>query len=121
MRIVYLLIVLAVAIFAVIFALQNSMQIVISFFSWSTSGSLSLLLILAFAIGVVLGVLIMAPSAFKRSLQFSGLKRKFSRLEKEKTRLNKQIAESASETQKNDTANSPPIDQLKDSADPESN
>ncbi len=89
MRIVYLLIVLAVAILAMIFALQNSMQIVISFFSLSASGSLSLVLILTLTIGILLGVLIMAPSAFKRSIQFSGLKRRFSRLEREHAKLDK--------------------------------
>ena len=94
MRIVYVLIIILVAIFAVIFALQNSVQIAISFFSWSASGSLSLVLILTLTIGMLLGVLIMAPSVFRRSVQFSGLRRKMSRLEKEKTSLNKKIAAS---------------------------
>lgn len=111
MRIVYLLIVLAVAILAMIFALQNSIQIVISFFSWSASGSLSLVLILTLSIGILLGVLIMAPSAFKRSMQFSGLKRKFSRLEKEKTRLNEKMEESASASKRDDASVSQPKDQ----------
>jgi uncharacterized membrane protein YciS (DUF1049 family) len=95
MRIIYLLIVLAVAILAMIFALQNSIQIVISFFSLSASGSLSLVLILTLSIGILLGVLIMAPSAFKRSLQFSGLKRKFSRLEREKAKLDNKVPASS--------------------------
>lgn len=113
MRIIYLLIVLAVAILAMIFALQNSIQIVITFFSWSASGSLSLVLILTLTIGILLGVLIMAPSAFKRSIQFSGLKRRFSRLEKEKTRLHQKMAESAPEPRHDDSAADRPDDQPK--------
>jgi len=104
MRIVYLLIVLAVAILAMIFALQNSIQIVISFFSLSASGSLSLVLILTFTIGIMVGVLIMAPSAFKRSIQFSGLKRRFSRLEREKAKLDKKMPESAPAPKGDDAA-----------------
>ncbi|TFG84861.1 MAG: LapA family protein [Spirochaetales bacterium] len=93
MKILYLVLILIVAIFAVMFAAQNSAQIAITFFSWSTSGSLSLVLILTFSIGIFLGVLIMAPSVFKRSFQYSGLKRRFKRLEKEKIVLNDKVNE----------------------------
>lgn len=93
MRIVYLILVLAVAIVAVIFALQNSVEIAISFFSLSASGSLSLVLILTLTIGILIGVLILAPSVFKRSMQFSGLKRRMSRLEKEKKKLDVKLSE----------------------------
>ena len=95
MRIVYLVLVLAVAICAVIFALQNSVEIVISFFSLSATGSLSLVLILTLTMGILIGVLILAPSVFKRSIQFSGLKRKMGRLEKEKKKLDVQVSDNA--------------------------
>ena len=91
MKILYLVLILVVAIFAVMFAAQNSAPIDISFFSLSASGSLSLVLILTFSIGILLGVLIMAPAVFKRTFQYSGLKRKFKRLEKEKTDLKDQV------------------------------
>jgi len=87
MKIAYLLVVLVVAILAVLFAAQNSTVVAISFFSWSTSGSLSLVLILTLSIGILIGVLIMAPSVFRRAFQSSGLRRRLKRLEKEKTAL----------------------------------
>ncbi|OHD23262.1 MAG: hypothetical protein A2Y38_24320 [Spirochaetes bacterium GWB1_59_5] len=92
MKILYLVIVLLVAILAVMFAAQNSATVAITFFAWSSSGSLSLVLILTLTLGILIGVLIMAPSVFKRSVQSSGLKRRLHRLEKEKTSLNEKIA-----------------------------
>ena len=84
MKIVYLIFVLAVAILAVVFAAQNSLEVAITFFSWSASGSLSLVLIITLSIGIAIGLLIMAPSVFKRWFQSSGLKRRLHRLEKER-------------------------------------
>lgn len=83
MKILYLVFVLVVAILAVVFAAQNSAVVAISFFSWSASGSLSLVLILTLSLGILIGLLIMAPSVFKRWFQSSGLKRRLHRLEKE--------------------------------------
>jgi len=91
LKILYLVIVLLVAILAVMFAAQNSATVAITFFAWSTSGSLSLVLVLTLTLGILIGVLIMAPSVFKRSFQSSGLKRRVHRLEKEKTSLNEKI------------------------------
>lgn len=93
MKIAYLLLVLVVAILAVMFAAQNGATVAITFFSWSTSGSLSLVLIVTLSIGILIGLLIMAPSVFKRSFQSSGLKRRLHRLEKEKTSLSEKVAE----------------------------
>lgn len=92
MRIVYVVIVLLVAIVAVMFAAQNSAQIAISFFAWSATGSLSLVLIITLSIGIAIGILIMAPSVFKRSIQSSGLRRKLHRSEKEKASMSEKIA-----------------------------
>jgi uncharacterized integral membrane protein len=92
MKIAYLLLVLVVAILAVMFAAQNGATVAITFFSWSTSGSLSLVLIVTLTIGILMGLLIMAPSVFKRSFQSSGLKRRLHRLEKEKTSLNEKAS-----------------------------
>lgn len=85
MKILYLIFVLAVAILAVVFAAQNSLEVAITFFSWSASGSLSLVLIITLSLGIAIGLLIMAPSVFKRWFQSSGLKRRLHRLEKERS------------------------------------
>ncbi len=84
MKILYLVFVLVVAILAVIFAAQNGAVVAISFFSWSASGSLSLVLILTLSLGILIGLLIMAPSVFRRWFQSSGLRRRLKRLEKER-------------------------------------
>lgn len=95
MKVFYIIMVLLVAVVAVIFALQNSAAITISFFSWSISGSLSLFLIVTLAVGLLLGVLLMVPSVFRRSRVASGLKRQVSALEKEKSKAGQASAEVA--------------------------
>ncbi|MBN2874639.1 MAG: LapA family protein [Spirochaetales bacterium] len=111
MKLLYLLILLLVAIVAVLFAAQNSAQVAISFFAWTATGSLSLVLILTLSLGILIGILIMAPSAFKRTIQSSGLKRKLSRMEKEKKKLsaqNSQASEAEATPKINDGSASPP-------------
>lgn len=107
MKIAYLLFVLVVAILAVLFAAQNSAVVAISFFSWFTSGSLSLVLILTLSIGILIGVLIMSPAVFKRAFQSSGLKRRLKRLEKEKTALGDKAEAKAAEPPVAQTPESP--------------
>lgn len=87
MKIVYLIFTLLVTILAVIFAVSNSMVVDVKFFSWSTTGSLSLLLVVALVIGILIGVLIMLPSVVRHSFKSSGLKRKLIRAVKEKEKL----------------------------------
>ncbi len=96
MKIVKLVFVLVIVILAVIFAAQNSSIVNISFFSWSASGSFSLILILTLTLGILVGVIIMAPSVFKRWFQSSGLQRKLNRLENQK-RSGKKLSKKAVE------------------------
>ncbi len=83
MALVYLILALVIAVLAVIFALQNVMTVVISFFAWHVTGSLSLVLLVTLAIGVVIGLLVLMPSLLKGSLQASGHRRRIDSLEKE--------------------------------------
>jgi len=98
MKLLYLVFVLLVAILAVMFAAQNSATVAITFFAWSTSGSLSLVLVLTLTLGIFIGLLILAPSVFKRFFQSSGLKRRVHRLEKEKTNLAGKVAATGQKT-----------------------
>ena len=93
MKTFYIIIIVLVAVVAVIFALQNSVAITVTLFSWSISGSLSLFLIVTLAIGILLGILIMTPSIFKRHRAASGLKKQVAVLEKEKNTLGQKTAE----------------------------
>jgi putative membrane protein len=83
MAIFYLIVALLIAVIAVIFALQNTLPITISFFAWEVTGSLSLVLLITLAIGVVIGLLVLAPSAIKNTIQVSGHRKRIGLLEKE--------------------------------------
>jgi lipopolysaccharide assembly protein A len=83
MATVYLILALVIAIIAVIFALQNTAIITIGFFVWKVTGSLSLVLLVTLAIGVLIGLLFLAPSAVKSSFQVSGHRKRITSLEKE--------------------------------------
>lgn len=83
MSTVYLILALAIAILAVIFALQNTAAVTISFFAWEVSGSLSLVTLVTLVIGVLVGWLFVAPSLVKNSFQGSGQRKRITALEKE--------------------------------------
>jgi uncharacterized integral membrane protein len=83
MATVYLILALVIAIIAVIFALQNTATVTIVFFIWKVTGSLSLVLLVTLAIGVVIGLLVLAPTAIKSSFQASGHRKRIALLEKE--------------------------------------
>jgi uncharacterized integral membrane protein len=78
MSTLYLVLALVIAIIAVIFALQNTAAVTISFFAWEVGGSLSLVVLV---IGVLVGWLFMAPSLLKNSLQGSGQRKRITALE----------------------------------------
>jgi uncharacterized membrane protein YciS (DUF1049 family) len=83
MATIYLILALVIAIIAVIFALQNTPVVTISFLVWKVTGSLSLVLLVTLAIGVLIGVLFLIPSAIKTSIQASGHRKRVGVLEKE--------------------------------------
>lgn len=66
---------LVIALGTVLFALQNTTRVVINFFGWQFQGSLALILLITLALGVLVGLLVEAPSVVRRSLQASGHKR----------------------------------------------
>ncbi|HSM71008.1 MAG TPA: LapA family protein, partial [Anaerolineales bacterium] len=69
MTILVLILTLAFAIAAVIFALQNPTMITVSLFGYNVDGSLALFILLAVIMGIIIGILVMAPSAVKRSFE----------------------------------------------------
>lgn len=62
-----LLIALVVAINATLFAIQNNSIIIVNFYSWKFEGSLAVVLILTFCIGVFTGLLAAVPNIIKKS------------------------------------------------------
>lgn len=83
MSTLYLVLALVIAIIAVIFALQNTAAVTISFFAWEVGGSLSLVVLVTLVIGVLVGWLFVAPSLVKHSFQGSGQRKRIGELEKE--------------------------------------
>jgi len=76
-----LILALAFAIVAVIFALQNTEVVTVSFFSLSYTGSLALVILVAVALGILIGVLVMAPGNIKNKIASSRSRKKIGSLE----------------------------------------
>ena len=83
MTIVLLIIGLIVAILAVVFALQNPTPTVVTFLLWQTGEvSLALVLLITFAIGMIVAVLVLLPGIIRRSTQLRGMKKKVGEMDK---------------------------------------
>lgn len=57
---------LGLAIAVVIFALYNNDPIVVSFVIWEFEGSVALILLLTFALGVLVGIAVCLPAILKK-------------------------------------------------------
>ncbi|NOY98838.1 MAG: LapA family protein [Chloroflexi bacterium] len=106
-----LVLALAFAVVAVIFALANPMMVAVSFFGYSVEGSLALFILLAVGVGIVIGVLVMLPGTVKRSLALSSQRKKLKGLEK---KLDEHKAK-VTELEEKEKANKPVVeDELPD-------
>ncbi len=76
-----LILALAIAIVAVLFALENTMMVTVSFFGYAVDGSLALFILISVGIGVLIGVLMMTPGRIKSSLSNARNRKKISSLE----------------------------------------
>jgi len=87
MVIVTLILALILAIIAAIFAIQNPTEVTVKFLTWDPliTGSLALILMIAYGIGVVTGVLLMLPGAIKNRAQIMLEKRKSKKAESKDT------------------------------------
>ena len=87
-----IIIALAIAIVAVIFALQNVTLVTVSFFTLTLHSSLALVVLIALAAGVLIGFLASLPGLIRGVWTTSSQKRKLGTLEEERDAL-KQKAE----------------------------
>lgn len=79
-----LILALLFAVTAVIFALGNTAPVTISFLTWSLQEQpLALVLLVAVALGILIGVLLMTPSVIKQKLALSGEKKRLKSTEKD--------------------------------------
>ncbi|OQB95144.1 MAG: hypothetical protein BWX81_02112 [Spirochaetes bacterium ADurb.Bin110] len=104
MKVFYIVLLIGVAILAVIFAVQNSAPITVSFFGWSAQASMSIVLVLTFAAGILIGMLLLFPSVWKRMRALSAEKKKTSKAEKLAKETQDAQALSSSEAGQTDTS-----------------
>jgi lipopolysaccharide assembly protein A len=78
-----LILALIIALLAIVFAFQNPVVLVIRFGIWAVQASLAFILLLALAIGFVVGLLVSLPAIMKRGWKSSQQKSTIQNLEQE--------------------------------------
>jgi putative membrane protein len=78
-----LILALVLALIVTIFAVQNNTSIDVTFLAWKIDGSLALILIITFALGILIGLLVSTPAWIRRVRQSAELKRNIRVLEKD--------------------------------------
>lgn len=82
MSTILLIIALIITILAVIFALQNTAAVTVTFFAWQFDQSLALVLIITIILGVVIGLLTILPGSVRNKWKLSNLRKKSDALDK---------------------------------------
>jgi lipopolysaccharide assembly protein A len=82
---------------SVVFALQNTDIITVSFFSYQFTGSLAFILILSVLLGVLASLLIVLPDSIKNHFRYRRLKAEYAKLE-EDLRKQKELTVFAKQT-----------------------
>ena len=103
-----LILALAFAIVAVIFALQNPTIVTVSLFGYPVEGSLALFILIAVSLGILIGVLIMTPGRIKSSLANARNRKKIGSLE---SSLDEQKSKLA--TMQKPSSSTPEVDELR--------
>lgn len=76
--ILLLIVSLLIAVLAIVFAVQNAAPVTVTFLLWQFKGSLALILLLTFVLGVVVALLAVLPGIVRRSREIAGYKKKLS-------------------------------------------
>ena len=98
MKVINTVLILAIIVVSVVFAVQNTESVTVTFFAWSVTGSLSLMLIVTLILGFLIGTILMAPSMLKKKFQSFGLRRRVFKLEKEKANLDKKAQKTSNQS-----------------------
>ncbi|MEW6456750.1 MAG: LapA family protein [Acidobacteriota bacterium] len=77
----FLIMTLIVSIITVIFAIQNSEIIGIRFLIWKFKGSLALILLISFGLGIITSLLASIPSVLKNKKKISNLQHRIQEME----------------------------------------
>lgn len=79
---ILLILALLIAIVAVIFALQNTAAVTVSFFVWQFHESLALVLLLTIVVGVLIGIFTILPGSMRNRWRLTSQRKKMNNLEK---------------------------------------
>lgn len=82
---------IAVAIGAVLFALQNNVPVTVTFILWRFDSTLALVLLIALGLGALIAALVSTPSVIRGQWGGARLRRQLDALEKEKARLAQRV------------------------------
>jgi GGDEF domain-containing protein/uncharacterized integral membrane protein len=77
----FVVLALAIAFLAVLFALQNTAAVTITFFAWTFDESLAVVLLATLMIGVVIGLLVSVPALVRRNWSISRKQKQIESLE----------------------------------------
>jgi uncharacterized integral membrane protein len=80
---IYLILALILAIIVTIFAVQNNEPVDVSFLTFELDGSLALVLMITLTLGIIIGILVSAPSSLRRRMEIGGLKKNVRQMEKD--------------------------------------
>lgn len=82
MKYVYIIVLVVITVLVAFFASQNAGVVTVSLFTWSASGSLSLMLVIALVIGLLIGIFIMLPAVIGGSFRHSITRHKLNSMQK---------------------------------------
>ena len=100
---------LAIAVLAVIFAVQNPNVVQISFLVWKASAPLALALLISFILGFVFGLLILTSRLVKKGILVPKLKKRIEELERALESKEKGESEKGEQKEGTDGQNEEPI------------
>ncbi len=73
---------LLIAVLAIVFAVQNAAPVTVTFLLWQFKGSLALILLLTFVLGVMVALLAVLPGIVRRSSEIAGYKKKLTEMQR---------------------------------------
>ncbi len=79
--IITLVLMMAVAIVSVYFALDNTEIVKVMFFNYPLQGTMGVVLLVAFGFGILLGVLLIMPTVIGRNIKLARTQRRVNELE----------------------------------------
>lgn len=79
-----MIIALVIAVLVALVTLQNAQPVQVNFFSWNFQGSLVIVILLAFVVGLAMATLLSVPGRFRKSRELAECRKRLRELEREK-------------------------------------